>query len=200
MTAPVINPAGQTLYEDVAALVETDEQYGWAALLLCSAIGALMQGNDQVVQDTDTHPGWTSILDPNVVIANWLVWLAWLYGVTLTPGASEVEQRATILALPPHQRGTRASLVAAAQQFLTGTRHVDFIERASSAYTLTVVTLTSETPDTGPVLAALLDQKPAGIVMTYVTSDSEVWDVASPVTWDTVGGTVTWDDMLTTTI
>jgi hypothetical protein len=193
VSMPVINTAGQTLYDHVAALMADDEEYGWAGIFLCSAIGAMLQGADQIIEDDDTYPGWARLLDPAVCPAQWLPWLAWLYGVTLVPGASEAQQRATITDLPPHQRGTTAALVAAAQQYLTGARDCFVAERDGGAYRLTIVTHTSETPDPDAVLRALLDPrvKPAGLLLTYVVTAGEAWAEAV-ATWD--GATGSWDD------
>lgn len=194
----MINTAGQALYDHAAPLLEDDEQHGWAGLYLCAAIGAMLQDADQVVSDDDTYPGWARAMDPAVCPAAWLPWLAWVYGVTLVPNSSEQQQRDTITNLPPHQRGTRASLIAAAQQHLTGNKLVDFIERDGDAWQLAVVTRTSETPSTALVLAALLEQKPAGIILTYTATDSQPWD-ATVDTWDSTG-TTTWDQTLTSDI
>lgn len=53
---------------------------------------------------------------------------------------------------------------------LTGNKTIFFEERSTSAYTITVITRTTETPDSDAVLRALMTQKPAGIILTYVTT------------------------------
>jgi hypothetical protein len=74
------------------------------------------------------------------------------------------------------QRGTVAALRGAAQATLTGAKTVLLRERdhdpadtPNYAYYLTVTTYTSQTPNPAATLAALLAQKPGGIVLTYHT-------------------------------
>lgn len=65
-------------------------------------------------------------------------------------------------------RGTPAAMVAAAQEELIGAKRVVLRERfTGDAYLINVVTFTNETPDAAKVLAKLLSQKPAGIVLTH---------------------------------
>ena len=74
------------------------------------------------------------------------------------------------------KRGTPSAIVAAAQQSLTGNKTVILRERDpgaaavnGGAYGLTVLTYVSETQDEAKVLADLMSQKPAGIVLNYQT-------------------------------
>ena len=65
------------------------------------------------------------------------------------------------------KRGTQAAMEAAAAPYLIGQQRLDFQERQGGAYRLTVSSYASETPDSAAVLAALISQKPAGILLTY---------------------------------
>jgi len=74
--------------------------------------------------------------------------------------------------------------------YLTGNRSVTLFERDTSAYHLTVRTFDAETPYPDRVLAALLSQKPAGLVMDYAVSDGLTYDeiAASGRTYDELTG------------
>jgi hypothetical protein len=66
-------------------------------------------------------------------------------------------------------------MVAAAQPHLTDSKTVMLFERDTSAYHLSVRTLTDETPDEDKVLRALMSQKPAGIVLDYDTVSGQTY-------------------------
>jgi hypothetical protein len=123
----------------------------------------------------DGRPGWAILMDPDRCPPEALGYLAQFVGVTLNDGLSTTDQRARIKGTDGFKRGTRGALVAAAQQYLTGSKTVYVIERDASvdpvyggAYGLTVFTFTPETPDSAAVLKALMEQKPAGIKLQYV--------------------------------
>lgn len=194
---PSLTAAGARFYGMLGPLVHDDERYGWPAARLCDAAGAMLQGLDVIVQDSDTHPGWGILFDPDSCPLAWLPWLAGLYGATLPPGATEQEQREILRDLPQQQRGTVQNLIAGAQRTLTGTATVLVFERDTDAYHLSVVTRTSETPNSATTLAALIAQKPGGLVLTYAVQAGEVWDEAA-ATWDTAAGS--WQDTLTTPV
>jgi hypothetical protein len=100
------------------------------------------------------------------------------------------------------RRGTAEAIRVAAQATLTGGRTVYFRERDPSAadppYTLQVVTVETETPDPATTLAAILAQKPGGIVLDFHTVTG--WDYTAMTA---VGGTydalalkfATYDDL-----
>jgi hypothetical protein len=175
-TMPV-SPGGQTLYERLEPLMQHDEENGWAGLYRCEAIAHMWQGLDQIVMDTDTHAGWTTIADPDATPANWLAWTAFLYGVPLIPGSPEQTQRDTIRELPPQKRATVEALIAAVKPTLTGTKEVDVVERVDhDAYRLDVLTRASETPNPSASEAAALSQKAAALIMEVSTSEPPIID------------------------
>jgi hypothetical protein len=122
----------------------------------------------------DGPPYWSALVDIDRCPALALPWLAQMVGVVAPPqevgesdNAYEIRLREYIRATPGFSRGSPGAMMAAAQQFLTGTKSVIFRERDTGAYRLTVRTKVSETPDEAKVLKALLAQKPAGIVLDY---------------------------------
>lgn len=130
----------------------------------CESISEL----DALVRDTDNGIGWSSILDVDRVPAKALPWLAQLVGVITVMGISDAEQRARVKAHGNWKRGSPDAIKAATQLHLTGTKTVILRERfGGSAWQLVIVTRTSETPNPTQTLADILEQKPAGVVLTY---------------------------------
>jgi hypothetical protein len=131
---------------------------------------------DDLARDTENDdPGWSIILDLTRCPYAGLPWLAQLAGMQTRTGLTDSEQRQWIFSQQGKTRGTAVALRAAAQIYLTGTKVVIFRERDAAAcptepaYGLTIKTYTSQTPNSAQVLAALMAQKPAGIVLNYIT-------------------------------
>lgn len=101
---------------------------------------------DQLARDTPTDIGWSVILDVDRIPAKGLPWLAQWVGVENIVGLDEPTQRALIKAQPNRRRGTKASIIAAAQENLIGTKTVILRERIGGAYRFEIITKTSETP------------------------------------------------------
>jgi hypothetical protein len=81
----------------------------------------------------------------------------------------------------------------AIQATLTGNKSVKIIERDVSQWKVTVVVRTSECADSAATLAAATSQKPAGITLTLVVTDGEIWNEAGG-TWNSTGS-LRWDDV-----
>jgi hypothetical protein len=150
-------------------------------------------------RDSDDGPGFVRLVDLDLAPEKALPWLAQFVGVQLQPGLDDAAQRARIRATDGFHRGTVSALVGAARQYLTGGKTVIVRERDGDAYTLTIVTYTAETPDSGLVLAALLDQKPGGLILNYVVETGQDWATlqANYATWaDVIAHYPTWTDVL----
>jgi hypothetical protein len=127
--------------------------------------------------------------DPSQADAGWLAWLAQMVGAHLDPRASISEQRDTIrYATSGYRAGTRDAIADAAKSALTGSQYVAVMPHtkvtgsvivAGSAWDITVVTRTSETPDPAEVLATIVRKgvKPAGAVL---------WAQAFEASWNAV--------------
>ncbi len=168
------------LYALLEPLAQLDADAGWSLLILCNAIGAMFQEVEDWVRDTPAGPGWSLLLDLTRCPDEALGWLAQFVGVRLLPGMSADDQRAFIASTDGWRRGTRASMIGAAQSTLTGAQTVVFRERDHDpsdspdyAYYLTAYTYTDQTPDSAATLRALLAQKPGGIVLTYTVADGQ---------------------------
>lgn len=204
MSAPAIGTAGLDIYRSLEPLAFDDPAQNYALLTLAAAHGAMLQPVDDLVSDTDDGPGWSSILDIDRCPTAALPWLAQFVGVQLTQGDDDATQRQMIRDQPNAARGTPGAIAAAAQSLLTGDRNVFMIERASSAYTLTVITYASETPDPDAVEALLLSPlvKPAGVKLTYQCVDGQTWAqlIVNYPTWaDVISAYGTWQDVINDT-
>ncbi len=116
-------------------------------------------------------PQTSHLVDPAEADAEWLPWLAQLVGARLRGGLTEADRRASIAnAVGGWQAGTRAGIVAAAQQALTGPRYVTLANHhGGDPFAIGVTTLAPETASPAAVLAAVQEAnaKPAGIVLTH---------------------------------
>jgi hypothetical protein len=124
---------------------------------------------EQWARDSDLGQiGYSVLVDANRVPYYAIPWLAQFVGVTITQGLSVTQQRQQLLGLGNWKRGTVAALKAAPLPLLTGSQTVMVKERDTSPYHFQVMTYAVETTDSTKVLAALMTQKPAGLVMTYI--------------------------------
>lgn len=175
MAQPALTPTGQRFYDALAPLASEDEEHGWALAHYCAAWAAMFDFLADLVLEQDGTPSWSRAYDPDLAPVELLPFIAQLVGVDLPPNLDEAAQRLRIKAVAGFWRGTPDAIVNAARQFLVGpdgtgeSATVYLIERHGSPYAFTVTTLESETPDEAKVLAALLEQKPAGLMMNYST-------------------------------
>ena len=175
MSAPVHSPQGARLRERTQPLAPADEQHDYAHAHLCEALGKPLEQVGQVFDPDGDVPPLAPILDVDLCPAWALPWLGQIVGVQLPQGVDETTARELIRNVAGFQRGTPAALRAAAGLYLSGSKTVYFRERdEGDAYRLEVITRTAETPDPAAVLAALLAQKPGGIVLAHRTIDT--WD------------------------
>jgi len=138
------------------------------------ALASMFQHMEDLSGDgANAEPGWSSIVDVNRCPSEGLPWLAQLVGARLPVGLTDAQQRAYINTKPGWGRGTPAAMLSALQATLTGGKTVIMRERDSAAdatrpaYGLTIITNTAETPNQAASLAAILSQKPAGIILAY---------------------------------
>lgn len=164
---------------------------------------------DELQQWREARRNIPSLLgDPVNAPAEWLPWLAQLLGATLDSSASEEEQRATITyATSGWRGGTRSAIADAAKTALTGTKYARIVPHYTPGmsggispgeiWDITIVTLSSETPDPSEVLGAVLRKgvKPAGVVLHHATYEAS-WDQVEAVypTWADRDA-ATWDQL-----
>lgn len=180
MARPAVGTLAEEALERLDPVAHEDEQLDWPLLSYLGALLGRAQEVADLARDSDDGPGWSAIVDPERAPTAWLPWTAQLVGVRMPPPGSpeyselsEDAQRLRIRETDGQRRGSVGALKGAARQHLVGpdgtpdTATVHIFERHGSAYRLSVATLDGETPDPARVEAALLDQKPAGIVLVY---------------------------------
>jgi hypothetical protein len=164
------------LYDSLAPVAAVDDDYAWALLILCNAIGTMYQMVDDWVRDQPEGPGWSLLLDLNRCPPEALAWLGQFVGVRIPVGLTDAQQRAWILSMPGFKRGTPAAMIAAVQATLTGTKTVTLVERDGDPYALTVKTIPAETPNQTQTTNAILSQKPAGLTLgTASATGTQTW-------------------------
>lgn len=168
--------ATNLLYEALAPLSAQDEELGWPLLYYCDAICNMINFINDIIRDSPDGPGWHSIMDPDTAPTEALSWLGQFVGVIVPPQAlNQTEEqweefaRFKIKSVEGFRRGSARAFASVAAPFLIGQKELLIYERDTSPYHLTVYTYDDETLDESAVLAALLSQKPAGLVMDYQT-------------------------------
>lgn len=169
MAAPTLTSFAQGIYDELAPLAYDDEKQGWSLAYYCAAIAKMFdQVNGYASTQDDGAEGWGWILDPNRAPAEVLPWLGQFYGVQVPEGTPEGDARAMVSAARELKRGTPQAIKDEIAATLTGGKRVLLFERdGGNAYRIRVSTFTSETPDAAASEAALLRQKPAGIMYTF---------------------------------
>lgn len=185
---PAVHATTERIYDALGdGLIAKDEATGWQLLyFLDDIVAASLGAVDDIARDSDDGPGWLKQLDPDLVPAAQMWWLAQFVGVRNPGGLSLADARIYVKARPGWERGTKAAMMAEVRATLDGDRRIAFNERSGSAYQLSVQTHPDDTPDPDAAEAALRRQKPAGIVLAY--------DAAADAPVDTLGGTV--DDLV----
>jgi hypothetical protein len=176
-------PFAERLYWMLAPLAQDDPSYSWSLLTFVNACTLAYEQVEEWVRDTPAGPGWSILLDVDRCPPEALGWLAQFVGVRLLKNAPDAANRERIAATDGFHRGTPAAIRAAAQATLTGSRSVFMTERdhpssdtPAYAYYLSVVTYAGETPDPVATRNAILLQKPAGIVLSYLCVSGQVYD------------------------
>jgi hypothetical protein len=186
-SAPALDSFADNLYAGMEPVAWLDGTVAWSLAHFCAALGVMFQPAEDLARDTPDGPGWSVVVDLARCPDAWLPWLAQFVGVTVIPGSTPAEMRARIASTDGFKRGTPAAIAGAAKATLTGNQYVAFRERDISApdppYSLEVITLAGETPDPNATLAAILAQKPAGIVLSYRTVTGQDWQALTAKTW-----------------
>lgn len=166
-------------------------------------VGTMFAETELYGFDTEDFEGWTILLDVDRCPVEALPYLAQYVGERLPAGLTEDEMRQWIRDAPNQQRGTLKSLVDATQRYLTGGKTVTVIERdLGHPDHVTVVTYTSETPDSAQVLAEINTVFPAELTLAYVVSGGQIWSqvIATDPDWaNSMAESATWADLMAET-
>ena len=167
-------PFAYELYQSLEPLHFGEYEQGYALAHYCKAIGLMFDYIDQLARQYE----WESIVDPNEVPREGIRWLAQFVGVQIQRGTSEGAMRAKLLDRSGWYRGTPLAIANAAASTLTGDRKVILIERDDdNAWQLRVITATDETPNPSKTLDAVLEVKPAGIILDHQVLDTISYDL-----------------------
>lgn len=165
-----ISRLGAEVYALLEPYAEGDQLAGYPLRGLVEAMTKTFVDIDEIVRDSPAgDPGWSAIMDATRCPSEGLAWLGQLVGVQLNVGDTVQMSRDRISGAAGIRRGTVQQLTLAAQRLLTGNKTVLITERTSDAWHFSVRTRTTETPSSAAVLAALIAQKPAGLIMDYNT-------------------------------
>lgn len=171
----------EEVYEALSPLQFAEGETDYALLKFLESFGSQQQPVEDLARDkADGTPGWSSILDVDNGPPIAFGFMAMFVGVQLRSGLDDASQRDRIRSTDGQARGTLDALRGAARQYLTGNKNVVIRERDGSAYRLSVITYTSQTPNPSQVLDALLEQKPGGIILNYEVLTG--WDYQQVVT------------------
>jgi len=174
---PPLGACGERLYAALDPLAWLDEDYGWALAILTGSVGSMFDEVDGLARDTPEGVGWSSVLDLYRCPDAWLPWLGQFVGALVPVGATADAARAQIAGLSGFGRGRREAIIAAAQATLTGNKTVYLQERyGGDAYILAVRTIASETPSAAATQAAVLSQKPGGLVLDFGATTENTYD------------------------
>ena len=161
------------LYEELAPLTIEDKANGFALAKYVAAIGVMIQD----IADLSRAPSaWGDIVDPDTCPPEGLGWLAQMVGIRLPQQITADEARSIIKDQRSFRRGTPKGIIEAVQRLLTGSKYVNFVERADgNAYKLVINTWDTETPDEQAIRDLLSEDGPeaiipAGIIWEYTVT------------------------------
>lgn len=167
-----------TLTQQIADSTATwnDPAGNWAAFnAALAAAGEEVYGIVVDQGDPDSPgtyiPGWSVLLDPTNCPAKFLPYCAMFNGTNVQPGTAEADARAIIKGESGFARGTAASIIAAAQRFLSGTQSAFLLERTPTPYHFTLVVRPEEAVNVIALTAAVDAVRPAGVQWTLIQTD-----------------------------
>lgn len=174
MAQPDLTYAGQRLYDAMYVLAEPyDEDQAWALAHFSAVRASMFDTIAEIVRDRDDgRPGWAILWDPDECPVLFLPWLARMYGITLAPGLTELQQREAIKQTAGYRDGTPGELIGVTRRHLSNpeTATVYLVERVGGdGYHQSIATLASETPDPAAVERAIMEEKAGGEKLTYTT-------------------------------
>ena len=159
----------QSLFDLLQPMFYADANNGNALATYLGSLGLNFEIIEEWARDTDDGKiGYSLLVDATRVPDEAITWLGQFVGIQITQGLPPDQQKQQLVGLGNWKRGTVAALQAAPRPFLTGSQTVIVKERDTSPYHFEVMTLASETVDPTKVLAALMTQKPGGLIMTYI--------------------------------
>jgi hypothetical protein len=199
---PTVSDATEQLYASLGPLTLEDEAHDWHLLKFVDSLVSVLYADIFDLVTDKTRIGWADAFDPDTVPSWALRWLGQFVGVEPPQGTTDEKIREMLHTLPNFDRGTLASITSAAQLHLTGSKTVTITERDPDAYSLYIRVYNAQLESTcNAVLAEILKQKPAGIVLDFACVDGQNYnqlrDGDGGRTYDEVQATYpTYDDAI----
>ena len=177
----------ERLYHSLGGYVVSQDPDGILADFLDAQAFLVSDVDVYVRRNGRDGSGWSLTLDPDEVPAEAIWWLGQWVGVERRGGLDEEGKRTRVRDADGMRRGSVSALRGAARQELTGDAVVALNERwQQQPYVMRVRTWAPETPDEDRVHNALLDAKPAALILEFAAVDSWEWrDV--PIVQETWG-------------
>lgn len=166
-----LTDTGQRIYDAIAPLMTQDAENGYAGAILSGALATMLDQTAYFARGVEGEPG-AVLFDAANVDPSWLPWLSQFVGdSSAVQNTTDVPTQRALIQHPTNfLRGRPSTIVAAAQNTLTGTKTVIINQRTgANPWTLTIATFTSETPNPTATKNAILSVMPAWLVPTIET-------------------------------
>lgn len=158
----------EVLYESLSFHQDTDEATGFQLRGLCEDLMAPLQRVYDLVREREGVAAGGTMLDPDNVPAEGLLYLSQYVGAKLQPIMSEQQERDEIKRPTTWRRGETETIELVVKRELTGTQWITVRPRTPEVGRIYIRTLLSETPNPERLKATLLsDAIPAFQVMDY---------------------------------
>lgn len=205
MTAPTIHDAAEQVYRLLPDyLLAVDEDTDWTLRRYVGAAAVGLETSHEfltLVDPATSVTGTCELVNAAAVPRAYLAWLGWLVGVDTSVIPDADVRDAVGNAAATQRRGSLGSIQYAVQRTLTGSKSCRVYSNLSGVdpYLVTVITLTTDTPDSVASLAAAWNEKPAGVDLELQTVAGSVWGdvIGTYATWDAVvAAQPTWNDLV----
>jgi hypothetical protein len=144
---------------------------------LVSALSGPGEFYETFVRETTGYAAHGRLMDPDTAPAGALAWLGQFAGVSFLPSDTEATQRSRVKTAAGFYRGTPQAMLDEVKPTLTGTQYASVLQQVSgSRWAMSLITLSTETPDPTATITAALRQKPAGIALTHVVTTGPIVD------------------------
>lgn len=183
MTRPVVHAAAEQVYRllpDFMRAADEVDLVNYTALryVAGASVGLERAADFLTIVDPDTSvTGTCELVNAAACPRPYLGWLGWLVGVDVSQIADPFVRVAIGNASATQRRGSKGSIRDAVQRTLTGSQscRVYWNLSGTEPYLLTVITFTSQTPDSSATLVAALSEKPAGMDLELQTVDGTTY-------------------------
>lgn len=171
MTRPVVHAAAEQVYRllpDFMRSADELEAIDYTALryVAGASVGLEKAADFLTLVDPDTSvTGTCELVNADACPRPYLGWLGWLVGIDVSQIADPFVRIAVGNAAATQRRGSKGSIRDVVQRTLTGSKscRVYWNLSGSDPYLISVITITSQTPDETGSLEAAITEKPAGL-------------------------------------